>query len=67
MGIERDSQVGKLVFARRKPFDVLTEGLVSKTSGEDGIRTHGKDLGPYTGLANRRYRPLSHLSRFSTL
>src|SRR5262249_6542036 len=31
-------------------------------SGEDGIRTRGGGLSPLTGLANRRYRPLSHLS-----
>jgi hypothetical protein len=31
-------------------------------SGEGGIRTRGKVLRPSTGLANRRYRPLSHLS-----
>ena len=31
-------------------------------SGEDGIRTREGGLGPLTGLANRRYRPLSHLS-----
>src|SRR5262249_6061393 len=30
--------------------------------GEDGIRTREGGLGPLTGLANRRYRPLSHLS-----
>ena len=30
--------------------------------GEGGIRTRGKGLIPYTGLANRRFRPLSHLS-----
>ena len=33
-----------------------------RISGEGGIRTRGKGLTPYTGLANRRYRPLSHLS-----
>src|SRR5262249_19253832 len=31
-------------------------------SGEDGIRTRGRGMSPFTGLANRRYRPLSHLS-----
>ena len=30
--------------------------------GEGGIRTLGRGLGPYDGLANRCFRPLSHLS-----
>lgn|GEM_PF-32445 len=30
--------------------------------GEGGIRTPGTGLGPYDGLANRCFRPLSHLS-----
>jgi hypothetical protein len=34
----------------------------SSSSGEGGIRTRGGVLRPLTGLANRRYRPLSHLS-----
>ena len=33
-------------------------------NGEDEIRTHGRDLTPYTGLANQRNRPLCHLSIF---
>ena len=37
--------------------------LTRSESGEDGIRTHGRGVSPYTGLANRRYRPLSHLSK----
>lgn len=32
------------------------------TFGKGGIRTLGTDLTPYNGLANRRFRPLSHLS-----
>ena len=32
------------------------------TGGEGGIRTPGRGLGPYDGLANRCFRPLSHLS-----
>src|SRR5262245_65850928 len=47
-------------------FDGERGGFVraskSRLSGEGGIRTRGRDLTPYTGLANRRYRPLSHLS-----
>jgi hypothetical protein len=34
-----------------------------KTSGgEAGIRTLGTGVSPYNGLANRRIRPLCHLS-----
>src|ERR1051326_559942 len=34
----------------------------SETGGEGGIRTLGRALWPYDGLANRCFRPLSHLS-----
>jgi hypothetical protein len=34
----------------------------SEIRGENGIRTHGTGLSPYTGLANRRLQPLGHLS-----
>lgn len=37
-------------------------GLETKTGGEAGIRTLGRGLSPYNGLANRRFRPLSHLT-----
>src|SRR5450830_398440 len=30
--------------------------------GQGGIRTPGKDLKPYGGLANRWFKPLTHLS-----
>src|SRR5688500_1321784 len=30
--------------------------------GEAGIRTLGRSLSPYNGLANRRLRPLGHLT-----
>ena len=33
-----------------------------KSGGEAGIRTLGTGLSPYNGLANRRFRPLSHLT-----
>jgi hypothetical protein len=33
-----------------------------QAGGEGGIRTPGRGLGPYDGLANRCFRPLSHLS-----
>ena len=32
-------------------------------NGEVGIRTRDTDLTPYNGLANRRFQPLSHLSK----
>jgi hypothetical protein len=39
----------------------MTAGF--KTSGgEAGIRTLGTGVSPYNGLANRRIRPLCHLS-----
>ena len=38
-------------------------GTGIKTSGgEGGIRTLGTGVSPYNGLANRRIRPLCHLS-----
>ncbi len=36
--------------------------LFSMAGGEGGIRTLGRALRPYDGLANRCFRPLSHLS-----
>src|SRR5687767_12853520 len=33
-----------------------------RIGGEAGIRTLGTGLSPYNGLANRRFRPLSHLT-----
>ena len=33
-----------------------------KSGGEGGIRTLGTGVSPYNGLANRRIRPLCHLS-----
>jgi hypothetical protein len=35
---------------------------VKKPGGEGGIRTLGTGVSPYNGLANRRIRPLCHLS-----
>lgn len=32
-------------------------------NGEGGIRTLDTGVNPYNGLANRRFRPLSHLSQ----
>jgi hypothetical protein len=34
----------------------------NKSGGEGGIRTLGTGVSPYNGLANRRIRPLCHLS-----
>jgi hypothetical protein len=40
-------------------------GTGIKTSGgEGGIRTLGTGVSPYNGLANRRIRPLCHLSAY---
>ena len=36
-------------------------GIV-ETGGDAGIRTLGTGVSPYNGLANRRIRPLCHLS-----
>src|SRR5580658_8862123 len=35
---------------------------LQEAGGEGGIRTPGTGLGQYDGLANRCFRPLSHLS-----
>src|SRR5581483_7690880 len=35
----------------------------ASVSGEGGIRTLDTAFGPYNGLANRRLRPLGHLSK----
>ena len=35
---------------------------LNKSGGEGGIRTLGTGVSPYNGLANRRIRPLCHLS-----
>ena len=35
---------------------------IEKSGGEGGIRTLGTGVSPYNGLANRRIRPLCHLS-----
>jgi hypothetical protein len=36
--------------------------IYEKSGGEAGIRTLGTGVSPYNGLANRRIRPLCHLS-----
>ena len=49
------------------PSRNLRESRVSRTfqgkNGEGGIRTPGAGMNPLNGLANRRFKPLSHLSR----
>ena len=35
---------------------------VGRFGGEAGIRTLGRGLSPYNGLANRRLQPLGHLT-----
>ena len=37
-----------------------------RTGGEGGIRTPGTSFSSYNGLANRRIRPLCHLSVLKT-
>src|SRR4051812_12008250 len=39
----------------------------AKSGGEAGIRTLGTTLRSYNGLANRRLRPLGHLTALSEL
>ncbi len=39
---------------------------IEKSGGEGGIRTLGTGVSPYNGLANRRIRPLCHLSGVRT-
>jgi hypothetical protein len=40
---------------------------INNSGGEAGIRTLGTGISQYNGLANRRIRPLCHLSVVSTL
>ncbi len=47
-----------------RPLSAGAEAVTLRlcSGGEGGIRTPGRGLGPYDGLANRCFRPLSHLS-----
>src|SRR6266480_1638289 len=49
------------------PFTTQIEGEIrrwrGKYGGERGIRTLGRALRPYDGLANRWFKPLTHLSK----
>src|SRR5690349_16706038 len=47
--------------SRRTIYGDSLEGQFGN-GGEGGIRTPGRGLSPYDGLANRCFRPLSHLS-----
>jgi hypothetical protein len=42
-----------------------SQGLSKTSGGERGIRTPGRGVSPYNGLANRRLQPLGHLSGVS--
>ena len=49
----------------RRGVKIMTRplrGLFLSNGGEGGIRTLGTGVSPYNGLANRRIRPLCHLS-----
>jgi site-specific DNA recombinase len=52
-----------LEYEMKKPFALLSEGLLVSNSGEGGIRTPDTSLTSYAGLANQCFQPLSHLSR----
>jgi hypothetical protein len=45
------------------PFESNSVGSVRENGGERGIRTLGRALRPYGGLANRWFKPLTHLSK----
>ena len=45
----------------REQIGLKTEGR--KINGEGGIRTRGRGVYPYDGLANRCLQPLGHLSK----
>ena len=44
------------------PAEARSLGRRAKVGGEAGIRTLGRGLSPYNGLANRRLQPLGHLT-----
>ncbi len=55
-GRSKSGQLSSVESPRRVIDPQVTYG------GEAGIRTLGTGLSPYNGLANRRFRPLSHLT-----
>ena len=44
---------------------LIPKSCVMKSGGEGGIRTPGTRFSAYNGLANRRLKPLGHLSAAS--
>jgi len=48
--------------SRNVPVQAAKETLRKESGGERGIRTLGRALRPYGGLANRWFQPLTHLS-----
>ena len=59
---------GNINIGGNRPADVKTINKSGQeTGGEAGIRTLGTGLSPYNGLANRRFRPLSHLTLLAPL
>src|SRR5262249_19023896 len=65
-GQNQDTKGARELRRFARPWDFCSYETPLFWSGEDGIRTRGGGMSPLTGLANRRYRPLSHLSFFST-
>ena len=53
------SAIGNMAGTPKKPQEISP---FANTGGEAGIRTQDQGLSPDNGLANRRFRPLSHLS-----
>jgi hypothetical protein len=70
-GSTAHASAGRFAFLRKRgqqsrltkapKFSVPAKPLGS--NGEGGIRTPGRGISPYNGLANRRLKPLGHLSR----
>ena len=54
-------------FTKNPRRELILTGIYANNSklkyGEGGIRTLDTGINPYNGLANRRFRPLSHLSK----
>jgi hypothetical protein len=58
---ETVGRAADLRVTKRKPLDIYVEGRLKEAERTGFEPAVGFD--PYTGLANRRFRPLSHLSR----
>ena len=61
----RDTKIPQEGQRIRSEWQLGCEGKSMKPKefgGEGGIRTLGTGISPYNGLANRRIRPLCHLS-----